>query len=242
MATATTAATTDWDNAVKAVQDLMADNSDFLSSIYKISQYNQSYDRKTVFAEAMAESNNKGSSGTEPDLNFLLTTARTIQKDFGAVDLSAFVEEREQLTTDFAAERSNFGKISKSFADIVFKGPQNLTEEVLLVSAMAFLPPHEFKKAIASGMHPSQVATMVDQSKIKQFTDQVIETVAPQRVEAAVVEAAEPMPNILGLKMGVLDSIQNALESIGVIKEAAHDDAKKPPLTPPIDTSAQKSR
>lgn len=221
-----------WNKAILEVEQLMLQNQEFLNIIYQLSSYNQSLNAQQIFEQALKQIDIiTESDDNKPSLNFLLTTARTIQKDFGAVDLSEFVEEREPLIANYNYERNNFKNITRSFSDIVFKGPENSAEEVLLISAIAFLPPHDFKKAVTNNLSIAQVTNLIDNSKIKEFTNRVIEASTVQKNEANQEKVDAPMPNILGEKMGVLDTIEQSFNKSNILQDASEID-KPIPLKP----------
>ncbi|MCE2991338.1 MAG: hypothetical protein LW825_00190 [Candidatus Jidaibacter sp.] len=224
-----------WESAVQSVNELIAENGEFLNTIYKIAASNEALSNQAVFEQALsqtAEAASKYDSNTI-DLKFLRSTAKDIHKHFAAEDLSIFVEEREELVEAYAQERSAMRSLTRTFGDIARKGPANETEEILLVSAIAFLEPHEFQNAITTSLSPGKVADMIDASKVKQFTDIIMQKAGIERVEQAQAEQDAPMPNILGEKMGVIDSIQHSFESTPVMENASLDEVKAP-KTPPV--------
>lgn len=223
-----------WDNAVNGVHLLMEENEEFLSTIYQIAKTNEAESNQTVFEQALAQSALNGYDENTIDVGFLRSTAKDIHKHFGASDMSAFVEEREELVADYAKYRGQIPNTGRTFGDLARHGPRNEMEEVLLVAATAFLEPHEFKKAVTGSMPLSKVADMVDASKIKQFTDTIMQNMSTEKMHSAQEEVDTPMPNILGEKMGVLDSIQHSFETTSIVQDATLEEVKAP-QTPPVE-------
>ncbi len=229
---------TNWQNAIDNVHQLMGENGEFLNTIYQISKLNEAQSNQQVFEQALKEASLREEAGgydeNSIDLKFLRSTARDIYKHFNADDLSQFVEEREELVADFGKHREQMYTLSRTFGDIVRRGPRNEIEEVLLVSATAFLEPHEFQKAVTGSVTPGKVADMIDASKVKQFTDMIMQSAGAQQVHEAQEIVDAPMPNILGEEMGVLDSIQHSFDTTGIVQDATLEEVKAP-KTPPVE-------
>ncbi|MDF3047759.1 MAG: hypothetical protein K0R73_877 [Candidatus Midichloriaceae bacterium] len=219
-----------WQAAVQSVNELIAENGEFLNTIYKIAASNDALGNQAVFEEALSQTAEVVSTydSNTIDLKFLRSTAKDIHKHFAADDLSMFVEEREELVGAYTQLRSSMRSLSRTFGDIARKGPANEAEEILLVSAIAFLEPHEFQNAITTSLSPAKVADMIDASKIKQFTDIIMQNAGIERVEQAQEIQDAPMPNILGEKMGIIDSIQHGFESTPIMENASLDEVRAP--------------
>lgn len=224
-----------WKAAIDGVHTLMEENEEFLSTIYQIAKVNEAQTNQTIFEQALAETALSSYDEYAIDVEFLRSTAKDIHRHFGAADMSAFVEEREELVRDYDKHRSTMHLMSRTFGDIVRNGPRNEAEEVLLVAATAFLEPHEFKKAVTGSLPPGKVADMIDASRVKQFTDIIMQSAGVERVHSAQEQVDAPMPNILGEKMGVMDSIQHSFETTSVVQDATLDEVKAP-KTPPVET------
>jgi hypothetical protein len=234
-----------WQNAVGSVNKLLVQNGEFLNTIYQIGKMNEAESNQKVFEQALKEVSlgvdAEGYDENAIDLKFLRSTAKDIHKHFNASDLSQFVEEREELVVDFGIYRSQIHTLSRTFGDMVRRGPRNEAEEILIVAATAFLEPHEFKKAVTSSMAPKEVADMIEASKVKQFTDIILQNAGANRVHQAQEEIDEPMPNILGEEMGVMDSIQHGFETTSIVQNASLDEVKAP-ITPPVEHEKGKGR
>ena len=204
--------------AFQQVDDLLAQNQEMLSALYKISAISQSTEETVKkFSDDFAEV--EATRAFVRDAQHL----REILASYGEdIDVSLFFAERillsmslsdiEEVYQEYLEEHGH----KRSFQEAVLEGPANEFEEQLVMAATAFLEPADFKAAVTSGASLVDVAAMINNSVVKRFTDQVIENIGHDKVENALETAAEEQANPLSVQFGSVDMVQHSLEESGI--------------------------
>jgi hypothetical protein len=212
--------------AFQQVDDLLAQNQEMLSALYKIAAVSESAEETVKkFADDFAEV--EANRAFVRDAQHLREVLASYGED---IDISLFFAERillsmslsdiEEIYQEYLEEHGH----KRSFREAVLEGPENPLEEQLVMAATAFLEPADFKEAVTSGASLIDVASMINNSVVKRFTDQVIENIGHDKVEDAISHAAEEQVNPLSVQFGIVDMVQHSLEETGIAIRQNHQE------------------
>ncbi len=124
--------------------------------------------------EALAESLSTLPSYKNVSLEQIKEMYAKSEKLNSNMSIDEFVQEFSVRLSELKIFHDQYISNTKSFADIAIGGPKNISEVALMEAACSLLSPDEFQDAIVTRKSVSDVFSMIDKSKAKKITNDII--------------------------------------------------------------------